>query len=339
MPLVSKKNDQSWLLNVVGLALLATGRPKEAEELFVRYTNMKIEDKDGKNTSVGYRNLAELQFRTGELVSGLESAKKALDAAEKTKIDPFIVSSKEYLAWMLHLLGKCETAGNLFCQADELQVKIEGVRLYSSGGVFYADFLISINRIDEALELAKQNLEICQRNNWINNSSSCHRCLGVIERIKGNHNEAKVHLQNALEIARKVGVPQLEIEVLLESGRLHLDMGKHNDAIRDVKEVLKICARTGFKLYEPEAEIVLGKAYLALNDSRQAKNFARSAYEKAVSMNYRWPEGDAAHLLGEICLAAGDKVKARKWLKKAVACRKEILDPEVKDSETMLKSL
>ena len=35
MPLVSKKRDQSWLLNVAGLALLDTGRPKEAEEPLV----------------------------------------------------------------------------------------------------------------------------------------------------------------------------------------------------------------------------------------------------------------------------------------------------------------
>ena len=84
---------------------------------------------------------------------------------------------------------------------------------------------------------------------------------------------------------------------------------------------------------------MLSTAYLALNEIEQAKNFAHSAYEKAIAMHYRWQEGDAAHLLGEIYLAMGDKVRARKWIEKAVTCRKEILDPEVKDSERMLKSL
>jgi predicted negative regulator of RcsB-dependent stress response len=56
-------------------------------------------------------------------------------------------------------------------------------------------------------------------------------------------------------------------------------------------------------------------------------------------MNYRWSEGDAAYLLGEIYLRKGDKVGAREWLKKAVACRKEILDLEVERSERMLKGL
>jgi tetratricopeptide (TPR) repeat protein len=339
MPLVSKKDNQSWLLNEAGLALLATGGPKEAEELFVRYINMGIEDKDWKNASVGYQNLADLQFRVGELESGLESAKKALDAAEKADSDEEIITSKAYLAWILHLLGKGEEAGNWFRQADELQIEIDGYRLYSIWGVFYADLFLAIKRFDEAFELTRANVEFCKNRNWLNTISRCHRCLGAIERRRGNHNEAKVHLQNALELARKVGQPALEIEALLESARLHLDRGRYEDAIRDAKEVLKICARTGFKFYEPETEIVLSKVYLALNDIEQAKTFAQLAYEKAIGMNYRWQEGDAAHLLGGIYLVMGDKVRAREWIEKAVACRKEILDPKVEESEMMLEGL
>jgi hypothetical protein len=41
--------------------------------------------------------------------------------------------------------------------------------------------------------------------------------------------------------------------------------------------------------------------------------------------------------LGEIYSVRGDKAKGRKWLKKAVVCRKEILDPKVKETEGKLK--
>ena len=78
------------------------------------------------------------------------------------------------------------------------------------------------------------------------------------------------------------------------------------------------------------------KSYLAQEDFEQAESNAKSAYEKAVGMKYRWAEGDAADLLGEIYLVRGDKAKGRKWLKKAVGCRKEILDPKVKESEGKL---
>ena len=339
MPLVSKKIVQSKLLNEAGVILVCTGRPKEAEEPVLTSVQINIEAKDWKNASAGYQNLADLQFRVGELESGLESAKGALDTAEKAKFDQYIVGSKAYIAWILHLQGKNEEAGNWFRQADELEGKISGNRLYSLVGVNYADFFLSMKRIDEAFERTKQNLEIGKSQNWPAVISSCHRCLGAIERLKGNHKEAENHLQNALELARKVGMPFLEIEALHESCRLHLDMGRYEDTISDAKEVLKICDRTGFKLYEPEAEIVLGKAYMALNEIEQAKKFAHLGYEKAVGMSYRRPEGDAAHLLGEICLAMGDNVSAREWMAKAVACRREILDPEVEQSETILKGL
>jgi len=72
---------------------------------------------------------------------------------------------------------------------------------------------------------------------------------------------------------------------------------------------------------------------------QQAERFSKSAYEKAVGMKYRWAEGDAADLLGEIYSVRGDKAKGRKWLKKAVGCRKEILDPKVKETERKLNKI
>ena len=336
IPLVSKKAAQSFLLNEAGLALLSTGRPKEAQELFLTAIRKDINETGGKYASAGYRNLADLQFRTGELESGIESAKNALEMAKKTKRDDYIWVSKGYIAWIFYIMGKSEDAEKEFRQADELVHKIDGHRIYGFSANNYTNFLISMKWIDEAFKLTKQNLEICQRNKWTSEVSRCYRCLGAIERIRGKKEKAEKHLEKALEIACKVGVPELEIDALLESGRLRLDMGRFDDAIRDADNVLEICGRTGFRFYEPGAEIVLAKAYLALKDFEKAETFANSAYEKAIGMKYRWAEGNAEHLLGEIYSAMGDKAKARKWLKKAVACRKEILDPKVKESERKL---
>ena len=55
-------------------------------------------------------------------------------------------------------------------------------------------------------------------------------------------------------------MPFLEIEALIELGRLWLDMGRKRDAIGAANEVLKICERTGFKLYEGEAKVILAEA-------------------------------------------------------------------------------
>jgi hypothetical protein len=82
----------------------------------------------------------------------------------------------------------------------------------------------------------------------------------------------------------------------------------------------------------------LARAYLGKKDFEKAETFAHSAYQKAVGMKYRWAEGDTADLLGEIYSVRGDKANGRKWLKKAVGCRKEILDPKVKETGEIKKN-
>ncbi len=297
VPQVSKKSDQSWLLNTAGLALLNTGRPKEAEEIYTRKLEMNVKEGQWESASAGYRNLADLQFQAGELERAVESARKAYDVAEKAGSEQNIMISKAYLAWILHLAGKGEQAGQEFRQADEIEGKIRGERLYSQRGVRYADFLLSTKQIDEAAKLTRANLEICQRNKWPAVISRCHRCLSAIERLKGNHKEAEAHLQQAIEIARQVGMPALEIEALLESGRLHLDTGRHQEAVQAGNTVLGLCERTGFRLYEPEAELILSRAYLVCKDVEQARAFAQSAYEKADSMGYHQVRVEAEQLL------------------------------------------
>jgi len=300
LPLVSKKSWQGWLLNNAGISLLSTGRPKEAEEPFKTSINLYIEYDQIAYASVGYQNLADLQFRTGRLEMGLDSAKKALELAEKASSDDDIITSKAYIAWILHLLGKNEEADDFFRQADELEKKIYDYGFCSLRGVQYADFLLSTQRTAEALELTQANLNICQRNNWINDISICHRVLSLIERTKGNYDEAETHLQKALEIAKKIGVPYLEIEVLLESSRLHLDLEQYESAIQNANDVLKICSRTGFILYEPDAELILARAHLARKEIDKARTFAQSAYKKATEMHYHSPKTEAEQLLSTL---------------------------------------
>ena len=342
MPLVSERSSQLELISETGPALLCIGKPTPAESLIMRAIKMSIEDGDYKNASISYRTLAENQFRIGEVIKAQESAKYAVKMATAKHMPRQQVRSISFLAYTLLLSGEIEKAEQLFKEANNLQRKIEADAnvLYSIEGVFYADFLTMSGRYDEAFKINTKNLEICtNQKKLIAEVSRCLRSLGGLERIKENHDKANEHLNNALDIACRIGIPDLEIEALIERGRVRLDTKDYDDAEVDSNAVLKLCERTGFELYEPEAEMVLSKAYLALNDIKQAKTLAHSAYEKAIGMKYRWQEGDAAHLLGEIYLKMGDKESAGEWLEKAVACRKEILDPKVEESERTLEGL
>ena len=109
------------------------------------------------------------------------------------------------------VLGKGEEANNWFRQADELQIKIDGNHLYSLPGVFYAGFLLSMKRIDEAFELTKQNCVISQRENWPEHISRCHRCRGAIV-------EAREWLEKTVECRKEILDPEVkESETILKS--------------------------------------------------------------------------------------------------------------------------
>lgn len=76
-------------------------------------------------------------------------------------------------------------------------------------------------------------------------------------------------------------MPALEIEALLESAELNLDMGNYDNAIHKANDVLKICDCTDFNLYEPEAELVLAKAYLAQGRHNPSQNLCRIFLRKS----------------------------------------------------------
>lgn len=317
------------------------GRLKEPEGLYKRAIKLNISQKDWRNASIDYLNMALLQMLTGQLKEGKENIKKAIQLTRKANETVYECYAITYFAHTLFLMGETKKAILEFEKANELQRRCgPSVKyLYSIRGIFYADFLLASGKIEKALEVTEDNLKISERNNFINDVNLCYRSFASIFHHFQDLEKAEEYAVTAISWARRIGKPDIEVEALLELARIRVNQGVYKEVKENLDTVSMICNRCGFKFYELEAEVVLGKAYLALNDLEQAKTFAQSAYEKAVGMHYRWPEGDAAHLLGEIYLAAGDNVNARKWLEKAVGCRREILDPEVKDSERMLEGL
>jgi hypothetical protein len=90
LPMVNRKSAQSWLLDSAGLGLLTIGRPKEAEEPFLTVVKMSVDAKNWEYASASYRNLADLQFRIGEIKKGLEIGKRALEMVEKASRNDYM---------------------------------------------------------------------------------------------------------------------------------------------------------------------------------------------------------------------------------------------------------
>lgn len=340
-PLIPSARTKAELISTAGLAMKMLGRLEEPEALYNRAIELNISQKDWRNASIDYLNITLLQMLAGQLNERKETTRKVIRLTRKANEIEYECYSTAYFAHTLFLLGETKKAIRWFEEANKLQMRYDPIvkYLYSIRGVLYADFILALGKTERALEITRDNLKISKRRNLVNDINLCYRSLASIFRHLQELEEAEEYATNAVSGAKKTGRPDIEVEALLELAMIKLAHG----LLQDTKEILntasKICKRCGFRLYEPEVEIIQGKSCLSLGDFEQAAAFVTIAYQKATDMQCRWPEGDAAHALGEIYWAMVEKDKAREWLERAITCRKDILDPKVRDSETILKSL
>jgi tetratricopeptide (TPR) repeat protein len=285
-PLISNSRNKAELLCTVGLSMKMLGRLKEPEGLYRRAIKLNISQKDWRNASIDYLNMALLQMLTGQLKERKENIRKAIQLTRKANETVYECYSIAYFAHTLFLMGETKKAILEFEKANEIQRRCDpSVKyLYSIRGIFYADFLLASGKIEKALEVTEDNLKISERNNFINDVNLCYRSFASIFHHFQDLEKAEKYAVTAISCARRIGKLDIEVEALLELARIRFNQGVYKEVKENIDTVSMICDRCGFKLYEPEAEIVLSKAYLALNDIEQAKNFAHSAYEKAIAM-------------------------------------------------------
>lgn len=300
-PLVTNWRIQSWLMNEAALILQVTGRPSVAVALLIKKTNMQIEYGDWVNASVGYLNLSDLDYRTGRLADSLASANLSIEYSSKVEYKQNQAQSIAYRANAESLMGDIEAAERDFKCVDNLQRIIHSDRnaLYSNRGIWYAEFLIAIGDGQTARKITELNLEICN-GELINDVSCCHRVLSTLDRMDGLHDEAAGHITEAIRLARQIGVPYLEIEALIERGRLNLAKSEFPAAIIDSDAVIKHVDRTTFELYRPDGLIIKAHALKAQGHTKEAREAAQSALDLATGMQAYWPAKEARELISTL---------------------------------------
>lgn len=300
-PFVVEPRAKSYLILETALVLQMVGMVSEAEGQYRKVIEFAISQRDWKSTSVGYQNFAELQIRTGCLKDAEINSRQALRFAMKIKYKKFEYYSIAYYAYALFLMGNMDSARLEFEKADKLQKEYDpSEKFLPFRNTWYSDFLLASGNIEMALKVTKKNLNICKKNNWIDDISLCHRSFASIYRYLHDFERAEDNVSSAFEGTRKTGRQDIEVECLIELARIKLDQGLYQEAESTINQALRICQRCGFKLYEPNAEVVLAKVYLSLGGVEKAEGFADSAYKKARKMHYHWPRVEAEKLLREI---------------------------------------
>jgi tetratricopeptide (TPR) repeat protein len=302
-PAVSDKGSKRWILNTVGFCLMSLGRLREAVPFYERAVASVVEAEDWSNASVGYQNLAELHISLGELDAAAEAADQALALAQRgeNKTDEMVALS--WQARAANLQGNLQPATFNFQQAETI-AKDDRSKEYlrSNIGIFHADHLRRTGQVDYARRVTEANLAICERNRVVGQISQCHRVLGDLDAVEGNHTHARNHYDQAVAIARGISFRPALIEALLGRGRWAAKgafqalktsevFAKHSEprrgaetsevsrAFHDLNEALGYTTAGGYRIYEADIRVALAWAHraAALTPNPFAKHTRRGA--------------------------------------------------------------
>jgi tetratricopeptide (TPR) repeat protein len=280
---------RNQVFDTVVSCLMSLRRPREAVAMFAARNAMLWDDEDWNTASVGYRTQAVLQFQAGNLADADHAAEKALTAARHLESPRLEVAALAQQAWLSHLRGNIEAAGEMFRQAAALQQQTnpEQPDLFSQDRIWYADHLREADQPDEARAMTQANLALCAQHGWVKSLSQCHRLLGDLDAAAGEHDAAYSHYDEALRIARNIDHRPTLAETLLARGRQAIQQEAYREARTDLNEALGYTLEGGYRIAEAEIRMALALLERAMDDPTAAQAQERYARYLSAATGYR----------------------------------------------------
>ena len=137
--------DQAWLLNEAAYSLRALGRLTEAVQPMRCTLDLYARTEKWKHAAAVASNLSQLELTLGRVSDSVESARRSVDFADRSK-DAFQRMTKRVCAAdALHQFGDSDEAAKLFATAETMQRENQPQYplLYSVQGFQYCDLLLA----------------------------------------------------------------------------------------------------------------------------------------------------------------------------------------------------
>ncbi len=148
--------------------------------------------------------------------------------------------------------------------------------------------------------------------------------LGVVFRVLGKPDSARVYHQAALKIAREIGHRQNEANQLGNLGEVFRDLGEPDSARIYLQAALKIAREIGY--HKGEASILgnLGWVFRALGQPDSAHVYLQAALKIAREIGYRQGEASILGYLGLVFHDLGKPKSVEEYLQAALKIAREI---------------
>ncbi len=305
---VLKETAKGFVLNQVGLDLMAVGRIVEATEPLQVSLEAAITQQDWISAAVRASNLSNLYLTTGNLARALDYAQQGIYLAERSGNYFQSLINRITLADALHHAGRISEAEAIFREAEEMQKKDqpEYSYFYSLGGFQYCDLLLSQGKYQDVQKKVSQTIEIAKEQRWLLNIALDNLSIGrahflqAIHEKKYDFNRAAEHLNLAVDGLRRAGQQQYMPHGLLSRSELYIVRREFDKAQRDLNEAMTIAERGGMGLHQADCYLGYARLYLAMGDKGKARESLATAREMIVKMSYHLRDDELAVLESDI---------------------------------------
>jgi len=271
--------DKAVILNWAGFALRAVGRLSEAAQPMKAAIENVIQLKDWENAASGTSTISELYLTLGDLASAQKYGAQSVTFADRGGHGFGMEMSLEIQAVALHQAGKIEDAEKLFIEAENLLKKRqpEYPYLYSVGGFYFCDFLLSMGNYQEVLERAQAAIKIAERNNRLLDIAVDKLSIGKGHMLLGSFAESENYLNQAVDGLREAGTQHNLPWGLLARATLARHQKDFLKSWTDLDEAWEIAEYGQMRLhlidYHLEACRLIREQLSAFSDQPSAKNY------------------------------------------------------------------
>jgi len=165
---------------------------------------------------------------------------------------------------------------------------------------------LSLNRYDEALDLANEAIEHADRYGIWNEAAQA-RFYGALAHARlGNSERALAMLKEAEEAFAVGGLDSQSALVVLQRAMFHLDDQQWIDALREAERAGTEFALRRMAVRQAQADLVRARASYELGDHESAARLSRSVLATSRDRDVPWLAHEGHHILGNVARARGD---------------------------------
>ncbi|ASS73847.1 hypothetical protein CIG75_01900 [Tumebacillus algifaecis] len=265
-----------------------------------------------------YFQFAQVSFRQSFYAQALDYLKQADHATQEAMDDELSRKILSLLSQSYHKMGKYDLALDYAEKATSLVSRMNNLEAYAESLIMLGATYREQEQYDKALELFQEAMRISRQLETQHELSEAERNLAELYVKTGDHGQANLHFELAIEQKQKLGDASLlptmldHVEALLEAGEVLKAQSRLQDALRNLDIPSAEVDRARALALSYQISCFLGDEAAGRQALEESLTLARSH-----SVETRTP--DILVKLGRICAKAGDQNMATQLFGEALA--------------------